>query len=146
MAQISFLWPLSHPDILELCKFKCANVFAMDMVPRISQAEKMDTLSSISKIRDHCAVVEAANKPGRCFKGQKVATGTVPSVNILIIGVGLAGLAALKPSSSRRMPLMVSSALDRLAPEAQRGGDSVTARRFGMGLATSNCGITDPGR
>jgi H+-translocating NAD(P) transhydrogenase subunit alpha len=97
---ISFFWPAQNPDLLELCKSKGANVIAMDMVPRISRAQKMDALSSMANIAGYRAVVEAANNFGRFFTGQVTAAGKVPPAKVLIVGAGVAGLAAIGTATS----------------------------------------------
>ena len=71
-----------------------ATVVAMDMVPRISRAQKMDALSSMANIAGYRAVIEAANNFGRFFTGQVTAAGKVPPAKVLIVGAGVAGLAA----------------------------------------------------
>ncbi|GHE00589.1 NAD(P) transhydrogenase subunit alpha [Defluviimonas sp. 20V17] len=97
---ISFFWPAQNPDLLEACKARGANVIAMDMVPRISRAQKMDALSSMANIAGYRAVVEAANNFGRFFTGQVTAAGKVPPAKVLVVGAGVAGLAAIGTSTS----------------------------------------------
>lgn len=92
---ISFFYPGQHPDRLELAKETGANFIAMDMVPRISRAQKMDALSSMANIAGYRAVMEAANNFGRFFTGQVTAAGKVPPAKVLIVGAGVAGLAAI---------------------------------------------------
>ena len=67
----------------------------MDAVPRISRAQKLDALSSMANIAGYRAVIEAANCFGRFFTGQVTAAGKVPPAKIMIIGAGVAGLAAI---------------------------------------------------
>ena len=92
---ISFFYPAQNKDLLEAAKATGANVIAMDMVPRISRAQKMDALSSMANISGYRAVVEAAGRFGSFFTGQFTAAGKVPPAKVLIIGAGVAGLAAL---------------------------------------------------
>jgi NAD(P) transhydrogenase subunit alpha len=92
---ISFFWPAQNPELLELCRAKGATVIAMDMVPRISRAQKMDALSSMANIAGYRAVIEAANNFGRFFTGQVTAAGKVPPAKVLVVGAGVAGLAAI---------------------------------------------------
>ena len=77
-----------------------ACVIAMDMVPRISRAQKMDALSSMANIAGYRAVIEAGNNFGRFFTGQITAAGKVPPAKVLIIGAGVAGLAAIGTATS----------------------------------------------
>jgi NAD(P) transhydrogenase subunit alpha len=72
----------------------------MDMVPRISRAQKMDALSSMANIAGYRAVIEAGNNFGRFFTGQVTAAGKVPPAKVLVVGAGVAGLAAIGTSTS----------------------------------------------
>jgi H+-translocating NAD(P) transhydrogenase subunit alpha len=92
---ISFLWPAQNPDLMEKLATRKATVLAMDSVPRISRAQKLDALSSMANIAGYRAVIEAAQNFGRFFTGQVTAAGKVPPAKIFIIGAGVAGLAAI---------------------------------------------------
>ncbi|BBL76708.1 Re/Si-specific NAD(P)(+) transhydrogenase subunit alpha [Methylomagnum ishizawai] len=92
---VSFLWPAQNPELLESLAAKQATVLAMDAVPRISRAQKLDALSSMANIAGYRAVVEAAHQFGRFFTGQITAAGKVPPAKVFVIGVGVAGLAAI---------------------------------------------------
>ena len=92
---ISFLWPAQNPELLEKLTASGATVMAMDSVPRISRAQKMDALSSMANIGGYRAVVEASQHFGRFFTGQITAAGKVPPAKVLVIGAGVAGLAAI---------------------------------------------------
>lgn len=97
---ISFFWPAQNEALLERCRAKGATVIAMDMVPRISRAQKMDALSSMANIAGYRAVIEAGNNFGRFFTGQVTAAGKVPPAKVLVIGAGVAGLAAIGTATS----------------------------------------------
>jgi len=97
---ISFFYPGANEDLMELAKSKGASVIAMDMVPRISRAQKMDALSSMANIAGYRAVIEAGNNFGRFFTGQVTAAGKVPPAKVLVVGAGVAGLAAIGTSTS----------------------------------------------
>ena len=97
---ISFFWPAQNSELLELCQKQGATVIAMDMVPRISRAQKMDALSSMANIAGYRAVIEAGNNFGRFFTGQVTAAGKIPPAKVLIVGAGVAGLAAIGTSVS----------------------------------------------
>ncbi|MFV0490685.1 MAG: Re/Si-specific NAD(P)(+) transhydrogenase subunit alpha [Pseudorhodobacter sp.] len=97
---ISFFWPAQNEALMELCRARGATVVAMDMVPRISRAQKMDALSSMANIAGYRAVIEAGNNFGRFFTGQVTAAGKVPPAKVLIVGAGVAGLAAIGTSTS----------------------------------------------
>lgn len=97
---ISFFNPAGNEDGMEAAKAKGANVIAMEMVPRISRAQKMDALSSMANIAGYRAVIEAGNNFGRFFTGQITAAGKVPPAKVLVVGAGVAGLAAIGTSTS----------------------------------------------
>ena len=97
---ISFFYPGANEKLMELAKSKGANVIAMDMVPRISRAQKMDALSSMANIAGYRAVIEAGNNFGRFFTGQVTAAGKVPPAKVLVVGAGVAGLAAIGTATS----------------------------------------------
>ena len=92
---IAFLWPAQNPALLERLKTIGVTALAMDSVPRISRAQKMDALSSMANIAGYRAVVEAAQHFGRFFTGQITAAGKIPPAKVLVIGAGVAGLAAI---------------------------------------------------
>lgn len=92
---ISFIFPAQNPELLVKLAEQKATVLAMDAVPRISRAQKLDALSSMANIAGYRAVIEAANQFGRFFTGQITAAGKVPPAKVLIIGAGVAGLAAI---------------------------------------------------
>ncbi|MBD3881691.1 Re/Si-specific NAD(P)(+) transhydrogenase subunit alpha [Phormidium tenue FACHB-886] len=92
---ISFVYPAQNAELLQKLAAQKATVLAMDAVPRISRAQKMDALSSMANIAGYRAVIEAANNFGRFFTGQITAAGKVPPAKVLIIGAGVAGLAAI---------------------------------------------------
>jgi len=92
---ISFIWPAQNKELMERLAARNCNVLAMDCVPRISRAQKLDALSSMANIAGYRAVIEAANSFGRFFTGQVTAAGKIPPAKVLVIGAGVAGLAAL---------------------------------------------------
>lgn len=97
---ISFIYPAQNKELLEKLAATNATVLAMDAVPRISRAQKMDALSSMANIAGYRAVIEAANNFGRFFTGQITAAGKVPPAKVLVIGAGVAGLAAIGAARS----------------------------------------------
>ncbi len=92
---ISFLWPGKNKELIERMGRRKLTALAMDQVPRITRAQKMDALSSMANIAGYRAVVEAASFYGRFFTGQMTAAGRVPPAKVLVIGAGVAGLAAI---------------------------------------------------
>ena len=97
---VSFVWPAQHPDLMRVLAAKDATVLAMDSVPRISRAQKLDALSSMANIAGYRAVIEAAHAFGRFFTGSITAAGKVPPARVFVIGAGVAGLAAIGTASS----------------------------------------------
>ncbi|CAK0764626.1 pyridine nucleotide transhydrogenase subunit alpha [Gammaproteobacteria bacterium] len=92
---ISFIWPAQNAELMQGLAATNGSVLAMDAVPRISRAQKLDALSSMANIAGYRAVVEAAYQFGRFFTGQITAAGKVPPAKVFVIGVGVAGLAAI---------------------------------------------------
>ncbi len=92
---ISFIWPAQNETLMQALAAKQATVLAMDSVPRMSRAQKMDALSSMANIAGYRAIVEAAQHFGRFFTGQITAAGKIPPAKVLVIGAGVAGLAAI---------------------------------------------------
>lgn len=97
---ISFFNPAANAKLMEQARDQGATVIAMDMVPRISRAQKMDALSSMANIAGYRAVIEAGNNFGRFFTGQITAAGKVPPAKVLVVGAGVAGLAAIGTATS----------------------------------------------
>jgi NAD(P) transhydrogenase subunit alpha len=92
---ISFIWPAQNEALMQKLAAKKVTVLAMDSVPRMSRAQKMDALSSMANIAGYRAIVEAAQHFGRFFTGQITAAGKIPPAKVLVIGAGVAGLAAI---------------------------------------------------
>ena len=114
---ISFIWPAQNADILEKLKARNVTTIAMDAVPRISRAQKLDALSSMANIGGYRAVIEAANNFGRFFTGQITAAGKVPPAKVMVIGAGVAGLAAI--GAARSMGAIVRAFDTRLEVKQQ---------------------------
>ncbi|KRX84739.1 NAD(P) transhydrogenase, mitochondrial [Trichinella sp. T6] len=114
---ISFLYPAQNEHIVKLLAKKKLTVFAMDCIPRISRAQVFDALSSMANIAGYKAVIEAANHFGRFFTGQITAAGKVPPAKVLVIGGGVAGLAAI--GTARNMGAIVRGFDTRSAVKEQ---------------------------
>jgi len=97
---VSFIWPAQNPALLEKLAARQVTVMAMDSVPRISRAQSLDALSSMANIAGYRAIVEAAHEFGRFFTGQITAAGKVPPAKVMVIGAGVAGLAAIGAAGS----------------------------------------------
>jgi NAD(P) transhydrogenase subunit alpha len=97
---VSFLWPAQHSELLERLSARGVTALAMDSVPRISRAQKLDALSSMANIAGYRAIVEASQHFGRFFMGQITAAGKVMPAKVLVIGAGVAGLSAIGTAKS----------------------------------------------
>jgi NAD(P) transhydrogenase subunit alpha len=92
---ISYVFPAQNEELVEALKARRITTLAMDCVPRITRAQKVDSLSSMANIAGYRAVIEAANEFGSFFTGQFTAAGKVPPAKVLVIGAGVAGLSAI---------------------------------------------------
>jgi NAD(P) transhydrogenase subunit alpha len=97
---ISFLYPGKNKDLVDRLAARKATALAVDQIPRITRAQKMDALSSMANIAGYRAVIEAASYYGRFFTGQMTAAGKVPPAKVLVVGAGVAGLAAIGAARS----------------------------------------------
>ncbi|HEY6040010.1 MAG TPA: Re/Si-specific NAD(P)(+) transhydrogenase subunit alpha [Kofleriaceae bacterium] len=133
---ISFLYPAQSEALVAALAARKVTALAMDQVPRISRAQKMDALSSMANISGYRAVIEAANRFPSFFTGQFTAAGKVAPAKVLIIGAGVAGLAAL--GAAKGLGAIVRSFDVRAAAEEQvksLGGEflTVTIKESGEG-------------
>ena len=120
---ISFIWPAQNDELLKALTDRGVTALAMDSIPRISRAQKMDALSSMANVAGFRAVIEAAQHFGRFFTGQITAAGKVPPAKVLVIGAGVAGLAAI--GAARSMGAIVRSFDTR--PEVKEQVESMDA-------------------
>ena len=97
---VSLLAPALSPDLVQALAARGVTALAMDAVPRISRAQSLDVLSSMANIAGYRAVIEAANEFGSLFTGQVTAAGKVPPAKVLVVGAGVAGLAAIGTANS----------------------------------------------
>ena len=102
---VSFLYPESNPATVVALERAGATVLAMESIPRIARAQKMDALSSMANLAGYKAVLEAANAFGRFFPLLMTAAGTIPPAQVLVIGAGVAGLSAIV--TARRLGAVV---------------------------------------
>ena len=123
---VSFLWPAQNPELLQALAAKKATVLAMDSVPRMSRAQKMDALSSMANIAGYRAVIEAAHHFGRFFTGQVTAAGKVPPAKVFVIGAGVAGLAAIGAAAGLGAIVRANDTRPEVADQIQSlGGEYV---------------------
>jgi NAD(P) transhydrogenase subunit alpha len=97
---IGFVWAAQNKELLQRLASRKATVFGMDSIPRITRAQKMDTLSAMANIAGYRAVIEAANHFSRFFGGQITAAGRIEPAKVMVIGAGVAGLSAIGTARS----------------------------------------------
>jgi len=125
-ALVSFIWPAQNPDLMQRLAAKKATVLAMDSVPRMSRAQKLDALSSMANIAGYRAVIEAAHHFGRFFTGQVTAAGKVPPAKVFVIGAGVAGLAAIGTAAGLGAIVRANDTRPEVADQIQSlGGEYV---------------------
>jgi len=97
----SFIQPVSNTELVETLSNQKSTVIAMDKIPRmLSRGQTYDALSSQANISGYRAVVEACNEFDRFLAGQMTAAGKVPPAKVLVIGTGVAGLAAIQTAKN----------------------------------------------
>ncbi len=126
---LSFIWPGQNTDLVERLAKRRTTVLAMDAVPRITRAQKLDALSAMANIAGYKAVIDAANRYGRFLGGQMTAAGRVKPAQVLVIGGGVAGLAAGAPP--RR-------ASERSSRRSTSGPPSASRSRASAGSSSSS--------
>jgi NAD(P) transhydrogenase subunit alpha len=123
---VCFIWPAQNPELMQALAEKKATVLAMDSVPRISRAQKLDALSSMANIAGYRAVIEAAHAFGRFFTGQITAAGKVPPAKVFVIGAGVAGLAAIGAASGLGAIVLANDTRPEVADQIKSlGGEYV---------------------
>ena len=134
---IAFLWPGQHPDLLQRLAGLGVQALAVDSIPRISRAQKMDALSSMANVAGYRAVIEAAQHFGRFFTGQITAAGKVPPAKVLVIGAGVAGLAAI--ATARGMGAIVRAFDTR--PEVKEQVESTGGEFLALNVQEEGSGV-----
>src|SRR3984893_8658852 len=131
---VSFIWPAQNPELLQQLAAKKATVLAMDSVPRISRAQKLDALSSMANIGGYRAVIEAAHHFGRFFTGQITAAGQVRAAKVFVIGAGVAGLAAIGAAAGLGAIVRANDTRPEVADQIRSlGGEYVPVDYVGEG-------------
>ncbi|MCP4328879.1 MAG: Re/Si-specific NAD(P)(+) transhydrogenase subunit alpha [Alphaproteobacteria bacterium] len=133
---ISFIWPAQNEELMQRLAARKVTVLAMDSVPRISRAQKLDALSSMANIAGYRAVVEAAGRFGRFFTGQITAAGKVAPAKVMIIGAGVAGLSAI--GAARGLGAIVRAFDTR--PEVKQQVESMGAEFLELDFAEEGSG------
>jgi NAD(P) transhydrogenase subunit alpha len=126
---VSLLAPARSPELVEALARRPITALAMDAVPRISRAQSLDVLSSMANIAGYRAVIEAAHTFGRLFTGQVTAAGKVPPAKVLVVGAGVAGLAAIGTASSLGAVVRATDVRPEVAEQiASLGGEYIGIR------------------
>ncbi len=124
---VGLISPALKPELVEKLGARRITVLAMDAVPRISRAQSLDVLSSMANIAGYRAVVEAAHAFGRFFTGQVTAAGKVPPAKVLVVGAGVAGLAAIGAAGSLGAIVKATDPRPEVADQvASLGGEYVS--------------------
>lgn len=137
---LSFIMPAQNADLVKKLQAKKITALAVDMVPRISRAQSMDVLSSMSNISGYRAVVEAAENFGRFFTGQVTAAGKVPPAEIMVIGAGVAGLAAIGTAHQLGAVVRAFDTRPEVADQIESMGGEVLKLNYKEDTATSTDG------
>jgi NAD(P) transhydrogenase subunit alpha len=126
---ISLLAPMRDPEMVAALGRRPITALAMDAVPRISRAQSLDVLSSMANIAGYRAVIEAAHTFGRLFTGQVTAAGKVPPAKVLVVGAGVAGLAAIGTASSLGAVVRATDVRPEVAEQIESlGGEYIGIR------------------
>ena len=127
---IGFLSPAADPALLERLAARRVTAFAMELVPRITRAQKMDALSSQATVAGYKAALVGANSISKFFPMLMTAAGTIPPARVLVLGAGVAGLQAI--ATARRLGAVVQ-AFD-IRPAAKEQVESLGATFVGLTL------------
>ncbi|GAA1183187.1 Re/Si-specific NAD(P)(+) transhydrogenase subunit alpha [Ornithinimicrobium humiphilum] len=127
----SQLSPGQRPELLASLAERSVTALALDAVPRISRAQSLDVLSSMTNIGGYRAVVEAAYEYGSVFTGQVTAAGTVPPATVFVLGAGVAGLAAVGTAASLGAVVRASD----IRPEVGEQVESLGAEFVPVGVS-----------
>ena len=123
-VSISLLYPYTQPELLDIFNSRQISAFAMDAVPRISRAQKMDALSSQANLAGYKAVIMGANALGKIFPLMMTAAGTITPAKVLIFGAGVAGLQAI--ATAKRLGAVVE--VSDVRPETKEQVESLGGR------------------
>jgi NAD(P) transhydrogenase subunit alpha len=114
---IGYLRPLADPDLVQALASSGVTAFSMEALPRVTRAQRMDSLSSQATVGGYRAVILAAEALPKFFPMLMTAAGTVPPAKVLVLGAGVAGLQAI--ATARRLGAVVSSFDTRPAVKEQ---------------------------
>lgn len=123
-VSISFLYAYTVPELITALNARKISAFAMDAVPRISRAQKMDALSSQANLAGYKSVIMAADALGKIFPLMMTAAGTITPARVLIFGAGVAGLQAI--ATAKRLGAVVE--VTDVRPETKEQVESLGGR------------------
>ena len=135
---VSLMAPALSPDLVEKLRAAGVTGMAMDAVPRISRAQSLDVLSSMANIAGYRAVVEAAHQFGSFFTGQVTAAGKVPPAKVLVVGAGVAGLAAIGTAGSLGAIVRATDARPEVAEQVESMGGEFLKVEMGEQAVSSD--------
>jgi NAD(P) transhydrogenase subunit alpha len=118
---ISYIWAVTNPATVDACVKAGISAFAVDAIPRISRAQKMDALSSQANLAGYKAVLMAANAFGKILPMMTTAAGTIRPAKVVIFGAGVAGLQAI--ATAKRLGAVVE--VSDIRPETKEQVESL---------------------
>ena len=118
---ISYIWAVTNPATVDACVKAGISAFAVDAIPRISRAQKMDALSSQANLAGYKAVLMAANSFGKILPMMTTAAGTIRPAKVVIFGAGVAGLQAI--ATAKRLGAVVE--VSDIRPETKEQVESL---------------------
>ena len=133
---VSHVWPHKHLDLVKTLAERKVNCLAMDLIPRISRAQAMDSLSSQANIAGYKAVVLAASRLGKYFPLLMTAAGTIQPSRVVIMGAGVAGLQAI--ATARRLGALVE--VSDIRPAVKEQVESLGAKFIDLPMQESGEG------
>ena len=119
---IARLSPWGNDELINRFHEMGITALAMDAVPRISRAQALDVRSSMMNVAGYRAVIEAANEFGRTFTGQVTAAGKTQPAKVYVIGVGVAGLAAIGTAGSMGAQVSATDVRPEVADQVESLG------------------------
>jgi NAD(P) transhydrogenase subunit alpha len=124
---VAMLGPGGSPELVESLATRGVTALALDAVPRISRAQSLDVLSTLSNVAGYRGVIEAAEEYGGMFTGQVTAAGKTPPANVFVIGAGVAGLAAIGAANSLGAQVRAFDVRPEVAEEIESMGATFVA-------------------
>jgi len=133
---IGFLQPLVAPELVVALAERGVIAVSMDTIPRITRAQPMDALSSMSTVAGYKAVLLAANELPKFFPLMMTAAGTIRPAKVLVLGAGVAGLQAI--ATARRLGAIVEAFDTR--PVVKEQVESLGAKFLELGVTSEEVG------